>query len=531
MQPSDPSIPPVPAVAAPPAAPPPTPGDIDDVLDEQGGLLAALRGRLISLRTMSRPLRVATIVALVQLGLVGLLLATHDLPQPQVAAGIASNFSSARLPLITFVAVTLSLGLGWCFLLIGALRVHWRLRLAVVALVTVALGFYPVVQLRSDAGLTGQPFATERVLAWMQLGVLAVCWIWAISLALVGRSPSRRLKAAPEGPPATRSAAADPGRSDTVAARGSRPAASPGFPARTFWLVCALMAIYEGAALGVWLAYRQAGITLGVGVFAQSLTGQVFLLPLLLAAVIYWSSSDLIEWGELGGRALLRVVRRSDPVGRAGIPRLLIGLASVTALGVALDVLRVYGGSVVLPTLLAVALAGLLALLAVFARVDATWPTQVPATAVLAGVAFLFAEFVLEYQIGYALASWRGLPVDAAGPAVGVMVGMFVAVVAMTAGVLLVARGRLLRRGELGATGLFLVVATLLVLLGQWSLILGTLGLPAPHHPLHLLAGVRLVAALGTLGLVGWGWWAGRSRGRRRNGGICAGPWGRRCCS
>jgi hypothetical protein len=264
------------------------------------------------------------------------------------------------------------------------------------------------------------------------------------------------------------------------------------------------MVVYEGAALGVWLAYRQAGTSLGVGVFAQSLTGQVFLLPLLLAAVIYWSSSDLLEWGELGGHVLLRVVRRGDPVGQSGIPLLLIGLASVAALGVALDVLRVYGGSVLLAALLATALAGLLALLAVFARMDATWPTQVPTRAVLAGVVFLFCEFVLEYQIGYALASWRGLPVDAAGPAVGVMVGMFVVVVAMTAGVLLVARGRLLRRGELGATGLFLVAAALLSLLGGWSLILDTLGLPAPHHPLHLLAGVRLVAALGTLGLVGW---------------------------
>src|SRR5262249_22593434 len=144
------------------------------------------------------------------------------------------------------------------------------------------------------------------------------------------------------------------------------------------------------------------------------------------------------------------------------------------------------------------------ALLAVFARVDATWPTQVPATAVLCGVAFLFAESVLEYPIGYALASWRGLPVDAAGPAVGVMVGMFVAVAAMTAGVLLLVRGRLLRRGQLGATGLFLVVAAMLVLVGNWSLILDTLGLPAPHYPLHLLAGMRLLAALGMLGLVGW---------------------------
>src|SRR5262249_26308629 len=189
------------------------------------------------------------------------------------------------MPLAAFVAITLSLSLGWCFVLTGALRLHWGLRLPIIALVTAALGFYPIIQIESVAGLVGDPFTTELVLAWVQLGVLAVVWLWAIGLLLT------RSQATSSLPPSGH---------------------AQSFPVRAFWLICGLMAVYEGAALGMWLAYQRAGIRFSADVFTESITGQVFILPLILAVIIYWLSTNLIDWGELGSRAVIQVTQRVD---------------------------------------------------------------------------------------------------------------------------------------------------------------------------------------------------------------------------
>jgi hypothetical protein len=136
---------------------------------------------------MSRPLRAVTAGAFLQLGLAAILLATHGLPQPQVQAGVSNNLSSTHLPLASMVVITLSFGLGWCFILTGAQQVHWGLRLLVTALVTIALGFFPVFKLIRDSSLEGRPFAQEVGLAWIQLGILSLLWAWSIGALLIER--------------------------------------------------------------------------------------------------------------------------------------------------------------------------------------------------------------------------------------------------------------------------------------------------------------------------------------------------------
>jgi hypothetical protein len=404
-------------------------------------------------------------------------MATDGLPQPQVAAGISSNFPSAHLPVAAFVVIALSLALGWCFILTGALQVHWGLRFPVVALVTVGLGYYPVVQLMSDSGLSGRPFTGEVRLAWLQLGILGLFWVWSIGLLA------------------------------TEMRKGDRRRATAGrrrFPGNTFLLVSALVLIYEGATLGVWLDYRQAGVPLRGSVLADALTGQIFVLPLLLAVVIFWSSTDLIGWGELGARMLVTLARKVDGEKRTSRPYLLMILTGVAAAGIVIDVVRVYGRAALLSLVIAAALTVVVVLLAYWARLGQGWPVQMPIPTRLAGLAFMVGEFALVYPLGFALANWWGLPVDSAGPAIGVILGILVDVLAIMLGLILLARARQRQRYSAGATGLLLIMAALLVVVGNLQLVLAVLAPGGMHVPLHLLAGIRLLAALSVLILVVW---------------------------
>jgi hypothetical protein len=452
---------------------PATNEDRDD--QDSPGILARLRSQLISVRTMSRPLRAVTYVAFVQLGLAALLLATHNLPQPQVQAGISNNFQSAHLPLSAMVAITLSLGLGWCFVLTGAQQVDWRLRLPVVALVTIALGYFPVIQLQS--GQEGSPFTEEMRLAWVQLGILSLFWAWSIGVLLAERSRPRSSRSHSDDDP---------------------------FPTGTFALVSALMLLYEAAVLADWLVYRRAGLPVGAGIITEALTGQLFTVTLLLAVVIFWSSTGLIEWGELGGRTLVKLVTKVQGERMGARPWLLLIVTGVAAVGVMFDVMRVFGASALLALYIAAMLMPLPVLFAYLARIDPGSLEHIPAKARAAGTVFMFAEFLLIYPLGYAVAGWRGLPPATVGPAIGVMIGLLVDVIGVTIGLMLLARGHLLRQAATGATGLFLLMVCLLVIVLNWHLVLTTLGLPDINLPLHLLAGIRLLAALCVLGLVLW---------------------------
>jgi hypothetical protein len=439
------------------------------------GILKTLRSQLISVRTMSRPLRAVTYVVFVQLGLAALLIATHNFPQPEVQAGISNNFQSAHLPLSAMIVITLSLGIGWCFILTGAQQVDWRLRLPVVALVTIALGYFPVVQLQS--GQEGSPFIEEVRLAWVQLGILSFFWAWSIGTLLMERRDSRLPRPNADDDP---------------------------FPTGTFALFSALILLYEAAVLADWLAYQRAGLPVGAGIITEALTGQLFTFPLLLAVVIFWSSTGIISFGELGGRAVIRLAQRI-PGGRIGArPWPLLIVTGVAAVVIIYDVVRLYGASALLAVYITAMVMPLLVLFAYLARIDPGSLQHIPAKTRVAGVFFMFAEFPLIYPLGYALAGWWRLPVDTAGPAVGVMVGLLVDVVGVTIGLILLARGRLLQQASTGATGLFLLMVCLLVIVLNWHLVLATLVFPDINLPLHLLAGIRLLAALCVLGLVVW---------------------------
>jgi hypothetical protein len=124
---------------------------------------------LISVRSMSPPLRLITAVAFGQLLAVALLLVLHPLLDDQLATG-TSGFSAPRVPLWIFRASLISLALAVSFLLSGALQATWSLRLLTLGLFAVL--FHPRV---------------ASAVTWVQDGLLLALWVWGIALWLAQR--------------------------------------------------------------------------------------------------------------------------------------------------------------------------------------------------------------------------------------------------------------------------------------------------------------------------------------------------------
>lgn len=461
-----------PPVAAPPGhVPPPAPPTDDDGEDDD--VLATLRKRLIQFDTLDRPMRALLLVAFAQLGVVALLLGTRDLPQIEISAGGSANLQANQVPLVSFVVTAVSLGLGFVCALSGALLVRTRLRLFIVALVTVVLGVEPIVGLFIGSGLSGTTFDAVAVLWWFQIAALLAIWGWTI----------KTLRPSPE--PVVFMA----------------PAHRHTFPRRTFIVMLALILAYYAAEFAVWIAYARAGIRFGPGLFANSITFQLENLPLLLAAIIFWSSTDFLEWGDLAARTLFRWVGTLSKT-KTSAPLPLLILTGVVALAMTVDVLR--PGDNLLVSLIGVALIiGLTVVVARAANIDGTWPSNIPVSGQILGPAFLFTSLGLALPAGLLLAAIAGLPTDLVYP-LAISIGVMVDLVALTAGLVLALRGRSLHRRREGAIGLYLVTVALVTIAGSLTTILGVSGLPGSDLPLHILAGLKLLAALAVLGTVVW---------------------------
>jgi len=144
---------------------------------EISSLRAVFRERRISLRTMDRPLRLATGGALATLLGVALLIALRDIPAPNVVLG-RSGGQVLEVSAPLFIATLVLLAVGLAYLVTGAVLASWPVALITLALITAGIGL--------QAGAFGPVLGNVDFLdllpgwaRWTSRGLLVAIWLIA----------------------------------------------------------------------------------------------------------------------------------------------------------------------------------------------------------------------------------------------------------------------------------------------------------------------------------------------------------------
>ncbi len=119
--------------------------ELHEIWEEAETLADHFRESLISLRDMDLWPRRASVLAMAAIVVAALLLATRELPGPEVRAG------SGTIPLAQLVGCAVLSTLGWSYLLAGVIHAHWALRLPVLILYTL-MGLIFVLQGVTEVG-------------------------------------------------------------------------------------------------------------------------------------------------------------------------------------------------------------------------------------------------------------------------------------------------------------------------------------------------------------------------------------------
>jgi len=240
------------------------PGAHDDHAAE--GFRHAFRERAISLRTMPRPLRLITGLAVAQVLAAALLLVLRDHgPQaPQVSVYVVDNqLVSVSVPVL--VATIVLLALAWSYLVSGVLHAHRLVRVAALALFTWAMWHEGVVP--HDRGI------------WTAGGIalLVAVWLIAVAAQLYDVRLHRR------------------GRDDRSHMRR--------LVLLTF---AAVFAVCGGMYALSYLAWAGTAPLL----FTETLTAHLSAVSVLLVPVLYVAGVDFAEWAHVAGERTGHLVSR-----------------------------------------------------------------------------------------------------------------------------------------------------------------------------------------------------------------------------
>ncbi|HLX58368.1 MAG TPA: hypothetical protein VKR83_15220 [Ktedonobacteraceae bacterium] len=298
----------------------------------------------------------------VQTVLVAILLVAQILPQPHLSSGVFAEGGGVEygVPLVVFLVLAVSLATGYWLALAGALRAHWSVGFPVIALSTGLLAVQPLTALftlGNGVGARLAPYTAERWMSLAQLVVLAVFWLQALSSLLKRK---RRLLSS------------------------ERQAGIRQRYGRVLIGVLALLLIYYGLAFGIWLTFVRAGLAMtGTGFLLNAFGLQVLYLPLFLVLPILALSTDLLDSGQKIVKHFLFI-----KPGEVRFPRLLPGLTALVAMGMIVYKLLQDGSGLMLGLATILALAGIVALLVRFARVDEHWTQEIPSIWLFLGAAF-----------------------------------------------------------------------------------------------------------------------------------------------
>jgi hypothetical protein len=311
----------------------------------------------------------------------------------------------------------------------------------------------------------GSALPLERWLSTAQLVILATFWFWAGGVALAGHWVPRLADHR----------------------TGERPSSGRALVYPSFVLLA-----YYGLECGIWLAFVHAGqAAAGAGILLHSIGAEVLLLPLVLVLPILAFSTDWVNQGQ-------RIVRhvlffRQKARGRLQFSRSLPFAAVVVAAGMlGYEIWRASEG---LPAglLAVIIIAGIMVLLVRLARVDWHWPQDIGSAWVFAGAAFIFVDTVLLVDLN---PFSPGLP-DLVVNTIASLLRVPIALGALTVALVLIVKGRA-GKTQLGAGGLLLALAALIVLAVSYPAALAAAGLSTPQ-PSDILGAVDICAAAATL--------------------------------
>jgi hypothetical protein len=440
----------------------------DDAEDKKG-LIATYRARRIHPERLRSPLRRLIWLAIVQIVLVGILMAVQKVNQPLVNSAVPGAAGGTfAVPLAVFIVLVFSVAAGYWFGLAGALRVRTSVGISIAALATWTLADAPISYLRLGTTVIGPH--SDAGLLWGQLGVLAVFWIW-LGCVAVARQQARRHKAVsppdPDGQP---------------------------WHSLTFLGVLACVLAYYALEFAIWLLYAQTGqAATGTELLLQALGVQTILLPIFLVLLLFLGSTDLLEWGEIAVGFVVVRAKRARP------PWLLMIVTPLAAVAMIANVVRVDGVNV-LPELAVVGIPAVLIFLLVRRGGYGGWSADTRSRAVMAGAIVLFSYGIVLHSITSAVRSLTGWPgqFDAS---FYFLVSTPLALAAVT-GLLFLLADRRIGQPDQRGRGLLLVIIGVLIIIFSLPDFLAAAGLPAvlPRHQFSLLSGMQLAASLATIG-------------------------------
>lgn len=245
---------------------------------------SALKQSFISWGTMSWPLQLALLAAVLSIVLSGAFVLLRNLPQPHQLIHVYGVATPLNLPILPFVLIVFTWVLAWAFALTGAIYGHWALRLVVLA---------AFIYLASQSVALSLPLALPWALifVWALVGSLA-----AMRATRVGRPIRRR------------------------------------WPAITFVFILAML-LLRYAYLFLLYTSSEGSLLRGTA-FVMSMQGELAMMAFFLLPVVFLTGSDFAEASE-SGASLVALWLRSRST------RLLpLGLALLTAVIAGVELAR-----------------------------------------------------------------------------------------------------------------------------------------------------------------------------------------------
>lgn len=415
--------------------------------DDSANPLRELRLRLIAFESLSVPLQILSAVTVITVCIIGLLLATSSHLSPQIVTNITANGQLTQTPLAIYLVTVSGTFVGWWCIVVASTRIHSIGRLIVCLLVAVALGISPTLRMYAVVTRVVPANITDgaTLLPALQLLLVVVLVAWIVIASLMSR----------KGPK------------------------NPAHSGRQYWTISSLsvlVGVYFTLDILIVSVYDPA--TPPQFFIPSSVAAQSTLLPGLLAIVVYWSSIDFIEWGEILAASIAKVVSKRFPLW------VFVALVTLSASVFAADTIRRLSLIGLLPSLLTAGVLILVDLVIMrLARVNLAWPIDVPIGALLAGAIFLFVFVQVSLALVSLLSAALTLPGSSVNPLYTLM-SVSLAILFLGIGLLLIVRGGNARnnakkaRFDIAASGLFFTLVALLVIALSIPQLENVLGLP-----------------------------------------------------